>query len=78
MTPESFRQKRRELYAAADWDAYEELVCWDQANQDKAFKKSLSLVARALNVERGTIIMSALTHGQKMETLSAMTDSLAD
>ena len=54
------------------------MVCWDHANQEKAFKKSLSLVAKALKIERGNIVMSAMTHGQNMETLSGMTDSLSN
>ena len=78
MTHETFLQKRYELYAAQNWCEYEDLLKWELAEQERAYGSSLSVVARAMKVDKQWIIFSAVEHGQNMASLSAMTDCLAD
>ena len=78
LTHETFLQKRYELYAAQNWSEYEALLKWELAEQERAYSSSLSVVARAMKVEKQWIIFSVVEHGQNMASLSAMTDSLAD
>ena len=78
LTHETFLQRRYELYAAKNWREYEALLKWEFAEQEKAYGSSLTVVARAMKVDKQWIIYSAVEHGQNMASLSAMTDCLAD
>ena len=63
LTHETFLQRRYELYASQNWSEYESLLKWELAEQERAYNSSLSVVARAMKVEKQWIIFSAVEHG---------------
>lgn len=57
---------------------YAELVTWHASIQSKALEQTLDVVSRALELEKNFVIFSATHHGKNMQSLSAMTDSIAE
>ena len=78
LTPDTFKQKRFDLYKAENWTEYQELLEWEVEEHEKAFADSITVVCKALDLPKALLLISAASDGGNVASLSALTNFIDD